>query len=204
MRSQLCSDLVEAEQNDGESSYAAMDRLAQSSPPGANGLIMTPTLAGGNLLDKSPNARGTLSGLDLKHTRADLIRASLEGICLGLKLALVELEAKTPMSKSMLLVGGGAKSAFWRSLFADIYEKTIISSRAGENAGAIGAMACAAVGVGAWRDYSQLLEINHPIDHVTPNPDNSALYRNIFQAYQKIAAFQSELADFRKELDASV
>lgn len=204
VRSQLCSDLVEAEQNDGESSYAAMDRLAQSSPPGANGLIMTPTLAGGNLLDKSPNARGTLSGLDLKHTRADLIRASLEGICLGLKLALVELEAKTPMSKSMLLVGGGAKSAFWRSLFADIYEKTIISSRAGENAGAIGAMACAAVGVGAWRDYSQLLEINHPIDHVTPNPDNSALYRNIFQAYQKIAAFQSELADFRKELDASV
>lgn len=200
VRDQICADLIEAEQNGGEISYVAMDRLAQSSPPGASGLIMTPTLAGGNLLDKSSDARGTISGLDLKHTRADIIRASLEGICLGLKVALTELEAQSRLSESMLIVGGGAKSVFWRSLFADIYEKNITSSRVGENAGALGAMACAAVGVGLWRDYSPLLEINRPIDSIAPKPDNQLLYRKIFQAYLKISEFQSDLADFRKEL----
>ncbi len=200
VRDQICSDMVEAERVGGENSYRAMDRLAQTSPPGANGLIMTPTLAGGNLLDKSSNARGTLSGLDLKHTRADIIRASLEGICLGLKVALTELEAQSHLSKSMLIVGGGAKSAFWRSLFADIYEKNITSSRVGENAGAIGAMACAAVGVGLWCDFSPLLEINRPVDSIAPNPGNQLLYRKIFQAYRKISEFQSDLAEFLKEL----
>ena len=125
VRNQICGDLLEAERNSGENSYNAMDRLAQTSPPGANGLIMTPTLAGGNLLDKSVRARGTITGLDLKHTRADVIRASMEGICLGLKVALSDLEAKIPLNDNMLIVGGGAKSEFWKTLFADIYEKTL-------------------------------------------------------------------------------
>ena len=197
IRNQICNDLIEAEHNGGENSYVAMDRLAQTSPPGANGLIMTPTLAGGNLLDKSIHARGTLSGLDLKNTRADVIRASLEGVCLGLKLALSELEAQVRLKDSMLIVGGGAKSVFWRSLFADIYEKSITSSRVGENAGSIGAMACAAVGIGIWNDYSPLLEINHPIDTISPNIEHQALYRNLFLAYKKIAEFQSDLAEYR-------
>ena len=201
VRDQICGDLIEVERAGGENSYSVMDRLAQTSPPGANGLIMTPTLAGGNLLDKSANARGTISGLDLKHTRADIIRASLEGICLGLKVALTELEAQSQPIESMLIVGGGAKSAFWRTLFADIYEKNITSSRVGENAGAIGAMACAAVGVGLWQDYSPLLDINRPIDNIAPNPDNRPLYRKVYQAYRKITEFQSDLAEFRKELD---
>lgn len=200
VRNQICNDLLEEERRGGENSYAVMDRLAQSSPPGANGLIMTPTLAGGNLLDPSVLARGTISGLDLKNTRADLIRASLEGVCFGLKLALTELEAQVRLKDSMLIVGGGAKSAFWRTLFADIYEKSITSSRVGENAGSVGAMACAAVGTGIWKDFSQLLEINRPIDTIAPNIEHQALYRNIFQAYRKVAVFQSELAEYRKQL----
>jgi len=161
---------------------------------------MTPTLAGGNLLDKSVNARGTIMGLDLKHTRADIIRASLEGICFGLKIALTELEKRIPLRESMLIVGGGAKSKFWRSLFADIYDKNITSSRVGENAGSIGAMACAAVGVGIWSDYSPLLEINRPVDSIAPNPSNHELYRKILQTYQNISEFQSDIADFRKKI----
>jgi xylulokinase len=200
VRDQICMDLVEAERNGGKNSYIVMDQLAMTSPPGANGLIMTPTLAGGNLLDKSVNARGTIIGLDLKHTRADIIRASLEGICFGLKIALTELEKRIPLRDSILIVGGGAKSKFWRSLFADIYYKNITSSRVGENAGSIGAMACAAVGVGIWRDYTPLLEINCPFDSIAPNPDNRELYKKILLTYQNVSEFQSDIADFRKKI----
>ena len=200
VRNQICGDLLEAERNGGENSYNAMDRLARTSPPGANGLVMTPTMAGGNLLDRSVRARATIAGLDLKHTRSDIIRASMEGICLGLKLALTDLEAKVPLNDNMLIVGGGAKSEFWKTLFADIYEKNINSSCVGENAGSIGAMACAAVGIGIWKDYSPLLEINRPIDRIVPNPDHVAFYRKLLQIYQKVADFQSDLAEERYKL----
>ncbi len=200
VRDQLCRDLVAAEKAGGEDSYIVMDRLAAESPIGANGLIFTPTLAGGNALDKSISARGTISGLDLKHTSGDIIRASLEGICMGLKNALNELSAKVPMADNMLIVGGGAKSNFWRALFADIYEKNITESRVGENAGSIGAMACAAIGVGLWKDYTPLLKINKPISIIEKNEENAAEYRKIFQVYKKIADFQSDIADYRKGL----
>jgi len=56
------------------------------------------------------------------------------------------------------------------------------------------------VGVGLWRDFSPLLEINRPVDSISPNPDHLPLYRKVFQAYRMISEFQSELADLRKEL----
>jgi xylulokinase len=200
VRDQLCGDLAAAEKAGGEDSYKAMDRLAAASPIGANGLVFTPTLAGGNALDKSINARGTISGLDLKHTRGDVIRAALEGICLGLKNALNELAAKAPLADDMLIVGGGAKSSFWRSLFADIYEKNITESQVGENAGSIGAMACAAIGAGLWKDYTPLLKINKAVSIIKKNEANAAEYRKIFQIYKKIADVQSDIADYRKQL----
>jgi xylulokinase len=200
VRDQLCQDLVFAEKTGGEDSYQAMDRLAAQSPIGSNGLIFTPTLAGGNSLDKSVNARGTISGLDLKHTRSDMIRASLEGVCLGLKNALNELAAKVPIADNMLIVGGGAKSRFWRGLFADIYEKNITESQAGENAGSIGAMAAAAIGAGLWKDYTPLLKINEPVSIVEKNEQNIVEYRKIFKVYKKITEFQSDIADYRKDL----
>lgn len=201
VRDQLCPDFVEAEKSGGEDAYEAMNKLAAESPVGANGLIFTPTLAGGNLLDKSVNARGTISGLDLKHTRGDVIRASLEGICLGLKNALNELASRTPLAENMLIVGGGAKSSFWRSLFADIYEKNITESKVGENAGSIGAMACAAIGSGLWEDYTPLLELNKPVSMIKTNEQNAVEYRKIFKVYKRIADFQSDIADYCKELE---
>lgn len=200
VRDQLCGDLTAAEKAGGEDSYEVMDRLAAGSPIGANGLIFTPTLAGGNALDKSINARGTISGLDLKHTRADIVRAALEGICLGLKNALNELSAKVSLTDDMLIVGGGAKSKFWRSLFADIYEMNITESQVGENAGSIGAMACAAIGAGIWKDYMPLLKINKPISIIKKDEKNASEYRKIFEVYKKISDFQSDVADFRKHL----
>jgi xylulokinase len=100
----------------------------------------------------------------------------------------------------MLIVGGGAKSRFWRSLFADIYEKNITESQVGENAGSIGAMACAAIGAGLWKDYTPLLKINKAVSIIKKNEANAAEYRKIFKVYKKITDAQSDIADYRKEL----
>jgi xylulokinase len=197
VRDTLCIDLVEKEKSGSDDAYKIMDALAGESTVGAKGLFFVPTLAGGTSLDKSANARGAIVGLDLKHSRGDIVRAALEGVCFGLRIALDELKANVALSDKMLIVGGGAKSAYWRQLFADIYGMDITESEAGENAGSLGAMACAAIGAGIWKDYTPLIRLNKPISTVTSSEKNKALYTGIYKAFRKINAYQSEIADYK-------
>ena len=178
-----------------EGSYAEMDKLAASSPAGANGLLFIPTLAGGSGLDKSPNAKGGYAGLELKHTRADMIRSTLEGICLNLRMALDVLAEQTAVGGSMLIVGGGGKSAFWRQLFADIYEKEILESSVGQDAGSLGAAAVAAVGVGLWKDFGEIKSVCQVKKRIEPVAENVRQYRKILPVFEKISEMYSDIGD---------
>jgi xylulokinase len=198
VRDVFCPDLLEIEKNGGEDAYKAMDLLAQKSEIGAQGLLFNPTLAGACSLDKSLNAKGAIIGLDLKHSRDDIIRAALEGVCLGLRTALEELKKIVSFSEEMLLVGGGGKSQYWRQLFSDVYGMAITESAAGEVAGSLGAMACAAIGAGLWKDYTPLAALNKPIGVKKCNWENHSRYDEIFKAFRKVSDQQSEIADCRE------
>jgi xylulokinase len=198
VRDTLCRDLIEKEKEGGENAWSAMDNLAASSPPGAKGLIFIPTLGGATSRDKSPNAKGALTGLDLQHNQGDIIRAALEGVCFGLKNALEELKKITPLSGEMLIAGGGAKSPFWRQLFADIYGMNIFVSAVGENAGSLGAMACAAIGAGFWKDYSPLAALNKAVSVSICNKENSKAYEKLYPVFLKVNDQQSETADYKQ------
>ena len=137
LRDNVCRNLLSEKEP-----YDAMTKLAETSPVGANRLLFNPSLAGGSSLDKSTNVKGGFIGLQLKHNQADLIRATLEGVCLNLRIALDVLAEYIDLSDDMLIVGGGGKSQFWRSLFADIYNKTIIETNVGQDAGSLGAGSC--------------------------------------------------------------
>jgi xylulokinase len=197
VRNTLCPDLLELEKTTGEDAYRIMDALAAESTAGANGLFFVPTLAGGASMDKSPNARGSITGLDLKHTRSDIIRATMEGVCLGLRIALDELRSNVALQDKMLIVGGGSKSPYWRQLFADIYGMQTTESTVGENAGSLGAMACAAIGAGIWKDFKPLAGLNKPVGALNPNRENMALYNwKIYPKFRKLNAYMSEFADY--------
>ena len=58
----------------GPQAYGEIDRLAQSAPVGANGILFNPSLAGGTSQDKSVNIQGAFVGLSLLNNRADLAR----------------------------------------------------------------------------------------------------------------------------------
>jgi len=200
-RETLCRDLVQAEQAGGEDSYRAMDRLARTSPAGANGLLFYPALAGGSSLDASAFARGGFSGLELRHTRADLLRAILEGVCLNLRLAMDVLARQTPLREEMLLVGGGGKSAFWRQIFADVYEKIILQTAIGQDAGSLGAAAIAAVGVGLWADYGAVRGAHVQKTKIEPNPEAEHVYRATLPAFARAAEVQAGLGRLLREME---
>ena len=201
LRDSMCQDLIAEQKNGGMNAYDAMTRLAASSPVGANRLIFNPSLAGGSSLDVNPDIRGAFLGLDLMHTRADLIRATLEGICLNLRIALDVLASQVHISDDMLIVGGGGKSAMWRQLFASIYNKNITQIAVGQDAGALGAAALGAVGVGMWDSFDRLRSVCEVKSSIAPVKEDNAKYEAILPVFKKLAENQCLVAELMANLN---
>ncbi len=169
VRKMLCPDL----------DYKQFDSLASSSSIGANGVLFNPSLAGGSMIEKSPDICGSFTGLKLSTTREDLARATLEGIALNLNFALEVLRGVGTNVDKMLLTGGGAKSALWSNIFANVYNLKILKSSITQEAASLGAAALAMKALGYLASYSDLDKL-HSIE-TCARPD-----LEIVKAYNKI------------------
>jgi xylulokinase len=195
LRDTLFFDLVEEAEQTGQNVYDLMTQLASESPLGANRLLFNPSLAGGSSQEPSANIRGAFSGLDLGHTRADLVRAGMEGIAINLGLVLKVLKKFSMLSDEMVIVGGGSKSAFWRQIFADVFDMKIIKTNIGEEAGSLGAAAIAAVGCGIWEDFSKVDEV-HQIESISePVQENHDRYQQLETVFEILRKSQAEIGD---------
>lgn len=200
VKNTLFKHLEEKAEAEGRDVYDLLTEIAATAPAGSHKLIFNPTLAGGSGLDKSQFVRGCFTGLTLGHTTSDVVRATLEGICMGLRLAMDVLAEHTSLSEEMLIVGGGGKSQFWRSLFASIYDKTIIETNVGQDAGSLGAAAVAAVGAGLWDSYDRVRDIHTRLGAIKPDEQERETYAKILPVYAKIADFQCDIGDLLQEL----
>lgn len=200
LRDQLCPDLIEKASREGGDVYELMTELAAGSSPGANKLLFNPSLAGGSSQEPNPDIRGAFSGLDLGHTRADLIRAGMEGISLNLGAVLQVLKEFTTLSDEMVIVGGGSKSDLWRQIFADVFEIRIIKTNIGEEAGSLGAAALAAVGSGIWKDFSILDQIHQVEDIKEPILENSAIYKKLLPVFELLRTSQAQIGEALNEI----
>ena len=168
--------------------YAEMDRLAAEAGPLAHGLYFNPTLAGGSSLDVTAAMRGGFANLDLRHTRGDMVRAVMEGVAFGLKVALDELKSMARVGEPLTLVGGGAKAPLWRQIYADVYGMRVLRSAIGQQCAALGAAALAAVGTGVWDDFETVDRLAAAGGEVTePKPENAAAYASAFRRYVELA-----------------
>jgi len=195
IRDRICPDLAAAAEREGKDPYDALTALAAGSPPGARGLLFNPSLAGGSGLDPSPRIRGAFLGLDLAHGRADLVRAAMEGIALGLRVALDELRRLAPVGSQMVVVGGGARSPLWRRILADALGVEVLKTSIDQGAAALGAAAVAAVGTGTWKDYRRIDDLHRIEDSVRPDPATAAVYERMLPVYRRAVAHLADLAD---------
>ena len=200
VREELMADLVAKAEAEGRDTHEALMDLALSSPCGAKGLLFVPTLAGGTSLEGGSTVRGGFIGLDLHHGRTDIMRATFEGIALALRVALDELRRMTPLSGEMIMVGGGAKSAAWRQMFADILDCVILKPAVDQQAATLGAAALAFVGIGAWPDFAPLRAICATRDVSQPDKNALAIYEAALRAYRLAADHQRQLASTLSDL----
>ncbi|MCX6089187.1 MAG: FGGY-family carbohydrate kinase [Candidatus Atribacteria bacterium] len=201
MRDHLTVDLQAEADAKGLDVYDLMAREASKSEVGAHKLVFNPSLGGGMPLDKSSNIRGAFIGLDLIHTRADLIRAAMEGISLGLRSCLDTLKDMTELSGEMLLVGGGSKSTLWRQIYADAYNMKVLKTNIDQQAAALGAAACAAVGTGLWGNFDPIDGLHILEQCVDPIPENVEKYRKLSKVFKMISESLSDIGDVLNDLE---
>ena len=88
--------------------------------PGAEGLTFLPYLAGERTPHADPHARGSFTGLSLRHDRGALVRAVLEGVAYGLRDSLDLLREVGVAPEVGRASGGGARSRLWLEIVASV------------------------------------------------------------------------------------
>ena len=174
--------------------HAALEALAATSPPGAHGLLMVPTLGGGTSLEGGAEVRGGYLGLSLQHDRADMVRAAYEGVAMGLRMALDELRRMTRVGPSLIAVGGGAKSGFWRQILADILDIEVVKTSVDQEAATLGAAAVAFRALDIWPDFQQIRAIHRPVATHSPQQALRPVHAAGLDAYRAAALQQRALA----------
>jgi len=201
VRDNVCADLAAVAERDGGNAYRRMTALAEQSPIGANKLLFNPSLAGGSSMEPSPNIRGGFLGLDLGHTRADLVRAAMEGIALNLRMAIDELRGLCSVAGEMVAVGGGSQSSLWQQIYADTMNIKVVKTNVGQEAGSLGAAAVAAVGAGLWSDFERIDQIHQVESVAQPDAGRAAIYQKLLPVFRRAAKCQARLGDMLAELD---
>jgi xylulokinase len=181
------------------SPYELMNLQAESSPPGARGLLFLPYLLGERSPRWNPNARGAYLGLTMQHGRADFIRATLEGITFNLRVILEAFKEQGAQVEAMRVIGGGARGRAWRQIMADIYNLPIQRPALLEEATSLGAAIAGGVGVGLFKDFSVAEALTPIVDTLHPNPGLRALYNRLYalfnQAYESNAPLFEGLSE---------
>jgi xylulokinase len=116
---------------------AAFDAAIEAAPAGARGVLFLPHLAG-ERTPNVPHGAGVFVGLRAEHGTADLVRAVVEGVTLGLAYALGALRRTGVEPAEITLVGGGSASDAWAQVCADAFELPVRRDPAAE-AAALGA-----------------------------------------------------------------
>ncbi len=171
----------------GESIYELMDMEAIETPPGSDHLIFTPWLLGERCPVSTTTTRGTIYNLSLEHKRGHFVRALSEGIAYNLRWIIENYERdfgfKIP---SLRITGGGTQNDNWMQIFADVTKRKIITTNQPKMAGAIGAAMCAFVGAGVFTEFKAVHSIVGKNKEFLPNPDNYAIYDELFSGYKNI------------------
>ncbi len=180
-----------AAQLTGGDVFALLSAEAARAPAGSHGLIFLPYMAGERTPLWNTQARGALFGLTYSSSRADIVRAIMEG-CAYAVLDNIQVAAEHGVHIDEYLGSGGAThSPTWCQIKADVYGKPFVLARrpdGGEGGHALGLMALTAQGLGLVRDAGPFVEHLLPSRRVyEPDPIRHARYLELFAVYRSLS-----------------
>ena len=178
---------------EGISVFQLMDRMAETVPPGSEGLIFLPWLWGERAPVNDEGVRGGFACLGSNHTKAHLIRSILEGVGHHLRWIFGEFEKAGMPQKEVHVIGGGAASPTWLQILADTTNVKLLQVERPLDACARGAAMTAAVGLGVYKDFDEVEKVIRLTGaEFSPNPEYRELYD---KAYANFRSLYSPLSD---------
>lgn len=159
---------------------------ASEVPPGSEGLIFLPYLSGERTPHLDPDARGAFLGLTARHGVAHMTRAVMEGVVFSLRDSLEIMRGLGVPFEDVRATGGGARSALWRGLQADVYGVPIRRTVADEGP-AYGAALLAGAASGVYADVEEASSVVELREEVTePDPERVKTYEEHYEVYRSL------------------
>lgn len=165
------------------SAYELLTGLAADVAPGAGGLTMLPHLSGAFSPEYEPAARGVFFGFTLGHGREHFIRAILEGVAFMLRRNIELLQGIGASAHEVRSHGGGARSALWSQIKADVCSLPVVTLQ-GTEAAVRGDAMLAALAAGAFADLDQACDAAvQPRERFEPDSRTGPLYGVAYSRY---------------------
>nr|MDQ3396069.1 gluconokinase [Bacteroidota bacterium] len=165
--------------------YSADLEQAANITAGSEGLIFLPYILGERAPHWNADARGVFFGLNIKHTRAHMIKAILEGVIYGIYSVAEALESTGEKIETIYANGGFARSDYWVQILADIFGKKVLVSESVESS----AWGAALMGMFALRKKPHLDDQDYFQEKLRvfiPDERNHKIYKSTFIIYNRL------------------
>tara|TARA_R110000868_G_scaffold332387_1_gene593418 strand:+ start:3150 stop:4577 length:1428 start_codon:yes stop_codon:yes gene_type:complete len=172
-----------------EDSFETLFEQAVNITAGSDGLLFVPYLLGERAPIWDASAKGTLLGINIIHTQAHFIRATMEGILFGL-LNILEIlvpDKKIREQHTIMASGGFAKSDFWLQMTADIFQMEVRIAQTVE------ASAWGAVLIGFKSKEIEVLPMTSNGKVFVPNNKHKLIYEQSFTKFKRVYPLLKEL-----------
>jgi xylulokinase len=182
--------------------FDGMDAFAGSVQAGSDGLLFHPYLQGERAPHWDAQLRADFVGITMQHERAHFARALYEGIAYAIRDAMAAAEDLGMVYDSIRLIGGGARSATWRQIMADVLGRQILLPANGD--ASFGAAVVAGIGVGMYTDAADAVArcCRTVLAH-EPSPESHRRYSEFFEVYRDVQRHLVEINHRIHELTAA-
>ena len=170
----------------GADSFDALDQLGATAPPGSGGVLFLPTLSGAMTPEWNSAATGCIFGLTPAHGRGHLVRAAMEGCAFAMRDVINRIAELGVPVDSVLLLGGGSRSAIWPGIRADVLGRPVDIAETPDTC-PVGAAMLAAVAGGVHADLSSCARsVRSRRRRIEPELEHRALLDEAHGAYREL------------------
>lgn len=179
-----------AVQNEQVDAYELANDVIASVPAGAHGLLFHPFLGGERAPLWDANARGSFFGLSQLHTRADMLRAVMEGINMNIATVFTAVADLVGKPRTVTATGGFANSEVWRQMLADVLNCPVNIPNSFES-GCLGAITMAMVSLGMVDDLSAVTKLVGEVKSYHPDLTSVATYQKYLPVFRQVEGLLS-------------
>lgn len=173
-------------------SFGRLNEAAAAVPDGAQGLIFLPYLNGERCPYFDASAKGAFVGLTGMTTPGHFVRAVMEGVAFSQKQVYeIVTDGMDTQAREIIAAGGGAKSALWRQILANVFQMPVKTVSGSEEGGAFAAALVAMIGCGHFADGEEAVSVIRVETVTQPQPEAA---RTLEQAYEKYKRMYEALA----------